>query len=191
MPSFVAFLAGILFAVGLGVSGMTQPAKVLAFLDVAGRWDPSLALVMLGAIGVYAPLVRLILRRRTPVLSPVFSLPPRSELNGRLFFGAAVFGVGWGVAGLCPGPALTVVASGRPIALAFVAAMLSGMGLGRAIEGGIRDRTRSHRARALQKKIGRSTLRPRGTPRLDTSSGSRAERRAGAAGSGAPSRQGC
>jgi hypothetical protein len=149
MPSVVAFFAGILFAVGLGVSGMTQPAKVLAFLDVTGRWDPSLALVMLGAIAVHAPLVRLILRRRTPVLSSAFSLPARSAIDGWLFFGAAVFGVGWGLAGLCPGPALTVLASGKPIALAFVAAMLAGMGLGRAVEAGL-DARRARRRRALR-----------------------------------------
>ena len=134
MPSLVAFLVGIVFALGLGVSGMTRPAKVLAFLDIGGRWDPSLALVMLGAIGVYAPLARMILRRRTPVLAEVFSVPPSRPVNARLVTGAAVFGVGWGLVGLCPGPAMTALASARPLVLAFVAAMLSGMGLEHAVE---------------------------------------------------------
>ena len=134
MASLVAFLAGLLFALGLGVSGMTQPPKVVAFLDVAGRWDPSLAFVMLGAIGVHASLARLILRRRAPVLAPAFSLPQRRGVDGPLVLGAAVFGVGWGLAGLCPGPAITLLASGRPTAVGFVAAMLAGMVLGRALE---------------------------------------------------------
>jgi uncharacterized membrane protein YedE/YeeE len=152
MPSLAAFLAGILFAVGLGISGMTQPAKVLAFLDVSGRWDPSLGFVMLGAIAVHAPLARLILQRRTPVLASAFVLPAQSEVTGRLFIGAAVFGVGWGLAGLCPGPAITVLASGRPIALAFVGAMIAGMALGRAVEGVIG----APRARARQASRGRT-----------------------------------
>jgi uncharacterized membrane protein YedE/YeeE len=132
--SLVAFLAGALFALGLGVSGMTQPSKVLAFLDVAGRWDPSLAFVMVGAIGVYGSLARMILRRRAPVLAPAFPSPPRGAVDAALVVGAAVFGVGWGLAGLCPGPAIALLASGRPVAAGFVAAMLAGMILGRALE---------------------------------------------------------
>jgi uncharacterized protein len=127
MASLVAFLSGLVFALGLGLSGMTQPAKVLGFLDVAGRWDPSLAFVMVGAIGVHAALSRMILRRRAPMVAPSFSLPVRRKVDARLLIGAAVFGVGWGLAGLCPGPAVTVVASGKPIAVAFVGAMLLGM----------------------------------------------------------------
>jgi uncharacterized protein len=134
MPSLAAFFAGVLFAIGLGVSGMTQPAKVLAFLDVTGRWDPSLAFVMLGAIGVHALLLRVILRRRKPILAPAFSLPARRDVDGRLIFGAAVFGTGWGLAGLCPGSAVTLVASGRPIALVFVGAMLTGMVVAQRLE---------------------------------------------------------
>ena len=126
MAAMVALLAGLLFALGLGISGMTQPAKVLGFLDVAGRWDPSLAFVMVGAIGVHAALVRLILRRRAPILARSFSLPVRRKVDARLLLGAAVFGVGWGLAGLCPGPAVTVLATGKPIAMAFVGAMLVG-----------------------------------------------------------------
>ena len=133
-PSLAAFLAGVLFAAGLGVSGMTQPAKVLAFLDVAGRWDPSLAFVMLGAIAVHAPLARRILVRPAPVLAPGFSLPVRRDVDARLVVGAATFGVGWGLSGLCPGPAITLLASARPIAVVFVAAMLAGMAAERAVE---------------------------------------------------------
>jgi len=127
MVTVVAFASGLLFALGLGVSGMTRPEKVLAFLDVAGRWDPSLAFVMLGAIGVHAVLLRVILRRRAPLLAPAFALPVRSEVDARLLVGAAIFGVGWGLAGLCPGPAVTVLASGRMLGVAFVLAMLVGM----------------------------------------------------------------
>jgi hypothetical protein len=142
MSSLAAFLAGLLFAIGLGVSGMTQPAKVLAFLDVAGRWDPRLALVMLGAIGVHAPLARMILRRQSPVLAPAFSLPGRRDADRRLVIGAAVFGIGWGLAGLCPGPAVTTLASGKPVALAFVTAMLAGMALTQRLDRGISSQAR-------------------------------------------------
>ena len=134
MAALAAFVAGVVFALGLGVSGMTRPGKVLAFLDVTGRWDPSLAFVMLGAIGVYAPLSRLVLRRRTPVCAAVFALPTRRDIDARLLAGAAVFGVGWGLAGLCPGPAVTALASGKTTALAFVAAMVAGMAAAHALE---------------------------------------------------------
>jgi uncharacterized membrane protein YedE/YeeE len=123
----VAFVVGLTFALGLGLGGMTQPARVLAFLDVAGRWDPSLALVMLGAITVYALGFRLATRRGRPVLAPAFALPARTIIDVRLVAGAVVFGVGWGLAGLCPGPAITSLGSGKPEAAVFVAAMLGGM----------------------------------------------------------------
>ena len=136
MRSVVAFGCGALFALGLGFGGMTQPSRVLAFLDVAGAWDPGLALVMLGAIAVYAPVYRLVVRRDRPVLAAAWDLPARRDVDGRLVTGAALFGVGWGLAGLCPGPALTALASREPAALLFVAAMLAGiagsrLGLGR------------------------------------------------------------
>jgi uncharacterized membrane protein YedE/YeeE len=110
---------------------MTQPAYVLAFLDVSGDWDPRLALVMLGAIAVYAPVYRLALRRGRPLLTPVFDLPVRQSIDAPLVAGALLFGVGWGLAGLCPGPALASLASGEPAAVVFVAAMLVGMTLAR------------------------------------------------------------
>jgi hypothetical protein len=147
IASLVACASGFLFALGLGVSGMTQPAKVLAFLDVAGSWDPSLALVMIGAIAVHAPIARLILRRRAPVLASAFHLPALRTIDGRIVTGAAVFGVGWGLAGLCPGPAVTVLASGKPIAFAFVGAMLAGMAVESALERLVGSRFGSRPAR--------------------------------------------
>jgi uncharacterized membrane protein YedE/YeeE len=127
MGILTAFLSGVIFALGLGISGMTRPGTVLAFLDVAGAWDPSLAFVMLGAIGTHALLLRAILARRTPVLAPRFALPTRREIDGRLVGGAALFGIGWGLAGFCPGPAITSLVGGRVEPLVFVAAMLGGM----------------------------------------------------------------
>jgi uncharacterized membrane protein YedE/YeeE len=131
VTNIVAFACGVLFALGLGIGGMTQPSRVLAFLDVAGDWDPRLAFVMLGAIAVYAPVYRLARRRPHPILATSYQLPARTEVDRPLVTGAALFGVGWGLAGLCPGPALTSLASGEPAALSFVAAMLAGMACAR------------------------------------------------------------
>jgi uncharacterized membrane protein YedE/YeeE len=122
-----SFVSGLVFALGLGVSGMTQPQKVLAFLDVTGDWDPSLALVMAGAIAVHAPLRWLILRRPAPLLGGAFSVAQKATLDVRLFAGAALFGAGWGMAGFCPGPAVTSLASAEPQVLVFVGTMLAGM----------------------------------------------------------------
>ena len=121
-----ALLSGTLFGLGLAVSGMVNPAKVLGFLDVAGRWDPTLAFVMLGALAVTTPAFRYVLKRRNPWFAPGFSLPTRSDLDPRLISGAALFGIGWGMAGLCPGPAVTGLVSGSSAVYAFVAAMLTG-----------------------------------------------------------------
>ena len=123
----VSLLAGSVFAVGLGLSGMTQPAKVIAFLDVTGDWDPSLALVMLGAIAVHAIAIRLAKSTSAPVLAPCYKPPTATALDRRLLLGAALFGLGWGMAGLCPGPAVVSVVSLRPDVLAFVGSMLAGM----------------------------------------------------------------
>lgn len=125
--SIVAFLAGVIFAVGLGVGGMTQPAKVIGFLDVASSWDPSLACVMLGAIAVYAVCYRQIRKRPAPILTPTFSVPTRTDLDPRLLGGAILFGIGWGLAGFCPRPALTALASGSGLVVVFVIRMLAGM----------------------------------------------------------------
>lgn len=125
----VSFGAGLLFAVGLGLSGMTQPGKVLAFLDVTGDWDPSLALVMAGAIGVHAVFVRIASARAKPYLVETFDLPRAKQIDARLVLGSALFGAGWGIAGYCPGPALVSLASFHPSALIFVGSMALGMSL--------------------------------------------------------------
>lgn len=127
--NLVSFLVGLVFALGLGVSGMMMPAKVIGFLDVTGAWDLSLALVMVGAISVHAVLYRLIRRRMSPVLGGKFQIPTRKDIDPRLISGAALFGVGWGLGGFCPGPALASLAGGAPVVIAFVASMLGGMWL--------------------------------------------------------------
>lgn len=134
MAKTVSALAlGLLFGLGLLVSGMADPAKVRAFLDVTGRWDPSLALVMAGAVAVSAAGYRLALRRGRPVLAPRFDVPTRRDLDLRLIAGAAIFGLGWGLVGLCPGPALTILTVAPAEALTFVAAMVAGMLLFRLV----------------------------------------------------------
>jgi uncharacterized membrane protein YedE/YeeE len=123
----VAFIAGLLFAVGLAVSGMTHPSKVLGFLDFAGDWDPSLALVMGAGVLVNVVLFQLALRRGRPLLATSFALPPYSRVDRALVVGSILFGVGWGAAGFCPGPALVTVVSGATPVVVFVVAMLTGM----------------------------------------------------------------
>lgn len=132
--ALATFGAGLIFAIGLAMSGMTQPGKVTAFLDLFGNWDPSLAFVMMGAIAVYAVLYRIIRRRATPLFAQTFSVPTRSDLDLRLIGGAALFGVGWGLGGFCPGPAVTSLVSGHSSVLIFVAAMIAGMLLYQVID---------------------------------------------------------
>ncbi len=126
MRGLVAFLAGLLFAVGLGLSGMTQPAKVLGFLDFLGTWDPSLALVMVGAIGTHWTFLRLTRHWSRPVWGAEFAPPARRTIDRRLLTGAAIFGAGWGLAGYCPGPAIVSVVAG-PEVVVLVLAMLIGV----------------------------------------------------------------
>ena len=129
-----AFVTGLLFAGGLGLSGMTNTTKVLAFFDVAGgAWDPSLAFVMAGAIGVHLALYRLILRRPSPVYGPKFRIPTRRDIDPRLVGGAALFGVGWGLSGYCPGPGLVAAAGGMESSVVFVLGMVFGMVVWRAV----------------------------------------------------------
>lgn len=125
----VALLSGALFALGLAISGMVDPAKIIGFLDIAGDWDPTLAFVMGGALLVTIPAFRLILKRSRPVLADNFSLPTKKDLDTRLLGGAVLFGIGWGLSGFCPGPAVTALASGLSPVFAFVAAMITGMAL--------------------------------------------------------------
>jgi uncharacterized membrane protein YedE/YeeE len=128
VEGLVAAGAGFVFAVGLAISGMTQPAKVIGFLDVTGAWDGSLVFVMGGAVLVSFVLFRLIVRRPSPAHGPRFHLPTKRDIDSPLVLGAALFGIGWGLAGYCPGPAVASLAFGNAEALAFVVAMLVGMG---------------------------------------------------------------
>lgn len=123
----IALLSGLIFGVGLILSGMVNPAKVLAFLDVTKQWDPSLAFVMAGAIGVGFFAFRLAKKRGQTLLASPLHLPTSNILDRRLILGSIAFGVGWGMAGICPGPGLVLAASGHSGAIIFVAAMLSGM----------------------------------------------------------------
>ncbi|HUK41337.1 MAG TPA: YeeE/YedE family protein [Candidatus Acidoferrales bacterium] len=129
-----AFFVGIIFGLGLAVSEMTNPARIIGFLDVTGRWDPTLLFVMGGALLVAAVLFPLILRRPRPVLADRFSLPTKTKIDTRLVIGAIIFGIGWGLAGFCPGPALAALASGSSSVFWFVAAMLVGQWLASRLE---------------------------------------------------------
>ena len=129
----VGLISGLLFAIGLGIAGMTDPAKVLAFLDMFGDWDPSLMFVMGGAILVYAPIYRLLKGRDAPRFSDRFHWPTAKDVDARLIIGSALFGVGWGLAGLCPGPAMVVLTTGAVPLLVFGAAMIAGMLLQRQV----------------------------------------------------------
>lgn len=126
MNIVVALIAGLLFGLGLAVSQMMDPAKVLNFLDVAGAWDPSLMLVMGGAVAVTMPGFYVILKRPHPLFSPRFFLPDVGHIDPALLGGAALFGIGWGLAGLCPGPALAGLVSGNGDIVGFVLMMLLG-----------------------------------------------------------------
>lgn len=127
-----ALLAGIVFGIGLAVSQMINPAKVLAFLDFAGRWDPSLALVMAGALAVAFVGFRAVFRRPAPLLAARFEVPAVREIDARLLAGAILFGIGWGLVGFCPGPALASLAHGSKGSIIFVAAMAAGAWLHKA-----------------------------------------------------------
>jgi uncharacterized membrane protein YedE/YeeE len=129
MQILAALVAGLVFGIGLIVSGMANPAKVLGFLDLAGPWDPSLALVMAGAIAVGLPAFALAKRRTTSLLGTPLNLPRNAALDRRLIGGSLLFGVGWGLAGFCPGPALVAFGMKEPKAVMFVIAMLAGMAL--------------------------------------------------------------
>ncbi|WP_283149175.1 YeeE/YedE family protein [Silvimonas soli] len=124
-----AALSGLVFGLGLLLAGMANPAKVSGFLDLAGRWDPSLALVMGGAIAVGLPAFALAKKRTTSLLGLPMQLPQSRRIDRRLILGSMIFGIGWGLAGICPGPALVLMGSGKAEGMLFVAAMLVGMGI--------------------------------------------------------------
>lgn len=129
-----AFLAGLIFGLGLLASGMANPDKVLSFLDLAGAWDPSLALVMAGAIAIGLIAFGFIKGRNQSLFGEPLRLPGKTQLDQRLVLGSLGFGIGWGLAGFCPGPALVAVGAGEIKAMVFVVAMLAGMGLFELLE---------------------------------------------------------
>ena len=131
MRLVVLYLIGLVFGVGISISGMANPAKVLNFFDVAGTWDPSLAFVMGGAVITAFVGYRFVLKRPHPLADVTFHLPTKTELDARLIGGSAVFGIGWGISGFCPGGALPALGTGNPNVLAFVAALVAGMAAAR------------------------------------------------------------
>jgi len=135
----ILVLPGALFGIGLAVSGMTDPTKVIGFLDVTGRWDPSLALVMVGALSSFAVLNALIARRDKPVLGGQLPGRPSAAIDGRLIAGAALFGIGWGLGGLCPGPAIANLGGLYGQAALFVVAMVAGMTIAQRLLGADRS----------------------------------------------------
>mgnify|MGYP001797655706 CR=1 FL=1 len=141
MQQLAAFVTGLVFSTGLIISGMINPAKVIGFLDLFGAWDPSLAFVMLGAVAVNFIGLRVILNRPHPAFANGFSLPTRRDIARPLILGATLFGLGWGLAGLCPGPALAALTAAPTTAAGFVAAMLIGMAAGQMAKGTAPTRT--------------------------------------------------
>jgi len=135
MPALLQFAIGLIFGLGLLLSGMSNPAKVLNFLDLggiaAGTWDPSLAFVMAGAVAITFVGFNFVLKRSQPLFAEKFHVPTKAEIDRRIILGPAIFGVGWGLAGFCPGPALTALGFGSKSAVLFVAAMGAGMVLAR------------------------------------------------------------
>ena len=126
-PLFLVFMSGVIFAVGLGVSGMTDANKVVGFLNLGGQWDPSLAFVMVGAIAVHMVFQRIMTKRGSPIYGTNFERPPTHQLEWKLVGGSAIFGIGWGWSGYCPGPAVVSSVAGGLEAIGFTAAMLLGM----------------------------------------------------------------
>jgi len=127
--TLAAFICGLIFALGLGISGMTDANKVFGFLNLAGDWDPSLAFVMVGAIGVHLVSYRLITKRNSPLLAPDFILPNNQALDRPLILGAAIFGIGWGLGGFCPGPAIVSFSGLASKPVIFTASMIVGIGI--------------------------------------------------------------
>ncbi|SPH27545.1 hypothetical protein ASD8599_04011 [Ascidiaceihabitans donghaensis] len=141
MRIFLTFLTGALFGTGIAMSGMANPAKVINFFDIAGTWDPSLAFVMGGAVIVTFIGYRLVLKRPAPVFEPAFDIPNNQKLDAKLLTGAGVFGIGWGIAGFCPGGALPALGTLDTRVIIFVAALVGGMLATRFVMGQITART--------------------------------------------------
>ena len=135
MTNIASLLAGLLFGLGLAVSGMTHASKVLDFLDIAGHWDPSLVFVLGGAVGVTVLVFQLILRRKVPLFASRFDLPQAQDLDRPLVAGAVIFGIGWGISGYCPGPAISLLAAPNWEVWVFLPAMLLGSLLQRWMSG--------------------------------------------------------
>ncbi|HEX9453474.1 MAG TPA: YeeE/YedE family protein [Candidatus Binatia bacterium] len=134
MQLLIALISGTVFGLGLSISEMINPARVIGFLDVAGHWDATLLFVMGGALAVTVPLYPLILRRREPLLDQKFFLPTKQNIDTPLILGAAIFGIGWGLGGFCPGPALAALATGSASVLLFVLAMTAGQLIARWLQ---------------------------------------------------------
>lgn len=127
MHNLLTLLTGVLFGTGIAMSGMANPAKVINFFDIAGTWDPSLAFVMGGAVIVAFIGYRIILRRESPVYEPTFDIPTKRSLDARLIIGSGLFGVGWGIAGFCPGGALPALGTLNPNVIVFVVSLIAGI----------------------------------------------------------------
>lgn len=134
MKNIISLIVGFIFAIGLGISGMTQVHIVRGFLDIAGDWNVSLIGVMGGAIGIHSLLFYLIKKRSSPLLDSKFHLPTKKDIDGKLLAGAALFGIGWGWAGICPGPGIVASVSGDPNIFIFIGSMLAGMFVFKKIE---------------------------------------------------------
>lgn len=124
--NIIALLAGLLFGLGLAISQMTDPARVLGFLDVAGTWDPTLIFVLGGAVGITVLAFRFILRQEGPFFAPTFRLPTKTDIDRPLVYGSALFGIGWGIAGYCPGPGITALVLGSWNPILFVISLVAG-----------------------------------------------------------------
>ena len=134
MNKIFSLLSGIIFGLGLTVSSMTNPAKVIGFLDITGNWDPSLMFVMLGAIAISAPFFYLLRNKNKPLFDSNFEIPTIKNLDKKLVLGASIFGIGWGMVGFCPGPAIASLALLKPFSIIFVIAMVGGFYMSKFIK---------------------------------------------------------
>lgn len=134
MRFIITYAIGLIFGIGIMISGMANPAKVINFFDIAGTWDPSLIFVMGGALIVAFIGYRIVFRRATPMMDSKFHLPTKTDLDMRLIGGSAIFGVGWGIAGFCPGGALPAIGTGRTEVLIFVVALVAGIAIAKRLQ---------------------------------------------------------